>query len=218
MEKVRVLVVNQAKLICNLLTVVLREEPDMEVVGHATAVAEGLALVEKSDIVLVDAGLPDDGALTLVAEVNRKKLGTHVLISGVEKSPKTILKYIEAGADGYILKEFTVSELLAQIRALPQGKALADPEIVAQLMERLSELADLCADHENVQRGLAGLSDRENEVLDLLSEGKSNREIGDALHIELGTVKNHVHNILTKLGVSSRHQAAKVHEQNQEEV
>jgi two-component system response regulator DegU len=179
-------------------------------------VAEAISLADKCDIMLVDADLPQDGALTLSIEVGRKRPDTHVLITGVEKTPKTIIKYIEAGASGYILKEFTLDEMVEQIRGVPEGKALADPEMVAELIDRLGELADMCDDQNALQKGMESLSPREAEVLDLLSDGKSNAEIGEALHIEVGTVKNHVHSILKKLGVTNRRQAAKLAEQAEE--
>ncbi len=216
MKKINVLIVNQANLICNLLAVVLRQEKEINVVGTATAVAEAMELADKCDIMLVDAELPKDGALTLAIEAGRKRPDTHVIITGVEKTPKTILKYIEAGASGYVLKEVSMEELVDQVRALPDGKALADPEMVAELMERLSELADSCADADALQMGLDSLTSREKEVLDLLSARKTNAEISDELHIEVGTVKNHVHSILKKLGVSNRRQAAKLYAQDQE--
>lgn len=215
MKKVNVLIVNQANLICNLLSRVLEEETDITVTGSATSIEDALKLADSSDVMLVDADLPDEGALLLSQKVGRNLPHTDVLITGVEKTPKTILKYVEAGASGYILKEFSIDELVEQIRALPEGKAYADPEIIAELMERLSDLADLCADQEAWQKGLDTLSPREKDVLDLLSESKSNAEISEALHIEVGTVKNHVHSILNKLGGANRQQAANLYEQGQ---
>lgn len=217
MKKINVLIVNQAALICNLLSVVLNQEKGINVVGATTAPDEALKLADKCDIMLVDAELPKDGALTLSLEVGRKRPHTYVLITGIEKAPKTILKYMEAGASGYILKEFSLEMLVEQIHNLPEGRAFADPEMVSELIGRLSELSDLCSDEDDLQKGLDTLSPRENEVLDLLSEGKSNAEIGSCLHIEVGTVKNHVHSILKKLGVSNRQQAANMYEQGQEE-
>ena len=214
MNKVNVLIVNQAALICNLLSVVLNQESGIRVIGTTTTTEDALKLANKCDIMLVDAELPQEGALTLSIEVGRKRPNTHVLITGVEKSPKTIFKYMEAGASGYILKEFSIEKMVEQIRVLPEGKIFADPEIVAELVDRLSELSDLCADRSALQNGLDSLSPRENEVLALLSEGKSNPEIGESLHIEVGTVKNHVHSILKKLGVSNRQEAAQLHDQS----
>jgi DNA-binding NarL/FixJ family response regulator len=214
MKKVKVLIVNQASLVCNLLSIVLRDEPDISIVGTAASVNGAIEQANKCDIMLVDASLPNDGALTLSVEVGRKLPNTHVLITGVDKKPKTILKYIEAGASGYVLEEFSIEDLVEQIRALPEGQAFADPEVVAELMGRLSQLADLCSDHEAMEKGRDGLTPRENEVLELLTEGKSNADIGQKLHIEVGTVKSHVHSVLKKLGVANRHQAARLKEQD----
>ncbi len=210
MSKVTVFVVNKAVLICNLLSVVLQQEPDLEVVGTATAVDDAIAQAEACDVMLVDAELPDNGGLKLATEVGRKRPDTHVVVTGIERAPATILKYIEAGASGYILKEFSLEEMVAQIRALPEGKAFADPEIVAELIERLSDLAEQCSDEAGLQTKLETLSPREGEVLDLLCDGKTNAEIAQSLHIEAGTVKNHVHSILKKLGVSNRQEAARL--------
>lgn len=213
MKKIKVLIVNGANLISNLMTIVLEQEKDIEVVGVATSVDEALNLADNCDLMLVDTELPNEGALALSVEVGRKRPHTHVLITGVEKAPKTILKYMEAGASGYILKEFSTRELVEQIHAVPEGKMHADPEIVSELIERLSQLAELCADEVALQKGIDSLSPREKEVLELIGEGKSNADIGETLHIETGTVKNHVHSILKKLGVSNRQQAAKLVEQ-----
>ena len=121
MKKLDVLIVNQANLICNLLAVVLRQEADINVIGTATTVDQAIKLANKCEIMLVDAELPNEGAITLSIEVGRKRPNTHVLVTGVEKAPQTILKYIEAGASGYILKEFSIEELIEQVRALHRG-------------------------------------------------------------------------------------------------
>lgn len=216
-KDVNVLIVNQAPFICNLLTIVLSQEKDINIIGTATSVDQAIEMASECDIMLVDANLPNEGALSLANKIGRRRPDTHVLVTGVEKAPKTILKYIEAGASGYILEEFSLDVLVEQIRALPEGKAFADPEMVAELIGRVSELADACADQDALQKGVETLSPREKEVLDLLSEGKSNAELANDLHIEVGTVKNHVHSILKKLGVANRQQAAKLYEQEQQE-
>lgn len=213
MGKINIVIVNNDTFVCNLLAVVLAQETDIKVIATVQDAAQAVALAAKCDIMLVDASLPEDGAMKLSIEVGRNRADTHVLITGVEKTPKTIIKYIEAGASGYILKEFSVAEMVEQIQSVSAGEAIADPQMVAELMERVSELADLCADQEALQKGVNTLSPRETEVLDSLSAGKSNAEIGEALHIEVGTVKSHVHSILKKLGVDNRHQAAQIHKQ-----
>lgn len=211
---VEVLIVNPDTLVCHLLSAVLDDEPDIDVISFATTAKEGLSKADKARIVLVDSALPNDGALLLAEKIGKKRPHTHVLVTGVEKSSNSVLKYIEAGASGYILKEFSIEELLEQIRALPEGKAIADPEIVAQLIERLSELADLCDSAKSASERMEALSPREQEILGLISQGMTNADIGKKLHIEVGTVKNHVHNILQKLEVSNRQEASKLFKEN----
>lgn len=211
---VEVLIVNPDKLVCHLLTAVLDDEPDIDVISFATTTKEGLAQADNAKIVLADAALPGNGALQISEKIGKKRPHTHVLITGVEKSSNNVLKYIEAGASGYILKEFSIEELLAQVRALPEGKAHADPEMVARLIERLSELAELCDSAKSASERIETLSAREQEILRLVSKGMTNADIGKKLHIEVGTVKNHVHNILQKLDVANRQEATKLFKEN----
>jgi RNA polymerase sigma factor (sigma-70 family) len=134
-------------------------------------------------------------------------------VTGVEESPQAIMKYVEAGASGYVLSEVNLDDLLGNVRAAPEGKAFASPEIISRLMSRVSELAKLCLDREVILATLESLTPREREILELISQGLSNQEIGERLTIEVGTVKNHVHNILYKLNVESRQEAAELFQQ-----
>jgi two-component system nitrate/nitrite response regulator NarL len=117
-------------------------------------------------------------------------------------------RYVEAGANGYVLKDNSVDELLTRIRVAYREKALVSPKIVAALMSRVTEWAQLFADIEAGISESADLTPREREILELIGQGLTNQEIADSLFIEVGTVKNHVHNILQKLDVSSRQDAA----------
>jgi two-component system, NarL family, nitrate/nitrite response regulator NarL len=204
---IRVLIVNEQHLIASLFASVLDDETDIVVVGRVINATAALKEAGKADVLLVSTGLPDNGALDLVCRLVEDYPDKIVLVVGVAESQWEILKYIEAGASGYILKDDTVEELLDHIRAAYDGKARVSPQIAAALIERVAELAQL------VQPALldadpAGLTPRAIEVLKLIDEGLSNQEIGERLTIELGTVKNHVHNILDKLNVTSRRDAA----------
>jgi DNA-binding NarL/FixJ family response regulator len=136
------------------------------------------------------------------------ELPTKVVVLGLAESEAEILRYVEAGAAGYVLKDDSVEELLSNIRAIHRGEAVVSPEIAAALMSRVTELAQLFTDVDVGAGANPELTDREQEILGLISQGMTNREIAEALIIEVGTVKNHVHNILNKLNVSSRHEAA----------
>jgi DNA-binding NarL/FixJ family response regulator len=207
---IHVLLVNEIRLMCNVLNAALEDEPDIKVVGCATSYNEALEILNRSDVdvVLVSTRLPDRGALRLTETITSDQPTTDVVVLGVTEKKERVLQYVEAGAVGYILKDDTVDDMVAAIQAAQQGKALVSPEIAGALMERVSELASMFADLETGVIESAGLTTRELEVLELLGQNMTNQEIADQLVIEVGTVKNHVHSILSKLNVNTRDEAA----------
>jgi DNA-binding NarL/FixJ family response regulator len=205
---IRVLLVNEMRLVSNVIASVLEDESDIEVVGRAASVDEALALAKESDVVLVSTRLPDNGALKLTSAIAEADPSVKILVLGLGESKERVLRYVEAGADGYVLKNDSVDDLLRHIRAAQRGKALVSPKIAAALMSRVTELAQLFAEIESGLSESADLTPREREILELIGQGLTNQEIADRLVIEVGTVKNHVHSILQKLDVSSREDAA----------
>ena len=205
---IRVLLVNQIRLLGNVLAAVLEDEPDMEVVGCATSVDEALELAPKSDVILVNTRMSDGAALKLIRAITDIELPAKVLALGLAESKEQILHYVEAGAAGYVLKDDSVDDLLQRIRAAHAGRAPVSPKIAAALMSRVAEYAQLLDDVEAGIGEADDLTPREREILDLIGQGLTNQQIADLLVIEVGTVKNHVHSILQKLDASSRHEAA----------
>lgn len=206
----RALLVNEIRLMCNVLAAVLEGEDDIQVIGCATSVNEAIDIInrEKVDVVLVSTHLPEQGALHLTKAITNQNPTTDVLVLGVTERKEQVLQYVEAGAVGYIVKDDTVEDMLAAIRAAQKGKALVSPKIAAALMNRVSDLAGMFADLETGVMENAGLTSRELEVLECLGKNLTNQEIAERLVIEVGTVKNHVHSILSKLNVSTRDEAA----------
>jgi DNA-binding NarL/FixJ family response regulator len=207
---IRVIVVHQTKLIANIIASVLSEEPDIHVVSTAVTVEEALGTLTRSNcnMVLAAANLPNDGALSMTGAVTAAYPNIHVLIIGVPKSESVILQYVMAGAAGYVLKDVPVERLLDNVRAAHQDEALISPTIAAALMNQVAELAQISAQDTLDPQAVADLTAREREVLSLIGDGLTNQEIAERLFIEVGTVKNHVHNILKKLDVNSREEAA----------
>jgi len=207
---INVLLVNEIRLMCNVLTAALEDEPDIKVVGSATSVDEALEKLNHMDIdlVLVSTRMPDRGAFRLTKTITDAQPGTDVVVLGVTEKKERVLQYVEAGAVGYVVQDDSVEDLVAAILAAQQGKALVSPKIAGALMERVSELAGMFAGLETGVVENAGLTPREVEVLELLGQNLTNEEIAEHLVIEVGTVKNHVHSILNKLNVSTRHEAA----------
>jgi two-component system nitrate/nitrite response regulator NarL len=208
LDMIRVLLVNQVVLISNVMAAVLEDEPDMEVIDCAVSIDEALALAPKADVVLVSTGLTSNGALRLTRAITEAGLPAKVLVVGLSESETEILRYIQAGAAGYVLKDDSVEDLTERIRSAYEEKALISPKIAAALMSRVAELASIAAEIRIPDDGSSDLTPREREILELIGEGLTNQQIADRLVIEVGTVKNHVHSILSKLDASNRHDAA----------
>lgn len=207
---IRILVVHQTRLISSIISSVLDEEKDITVLGQATGSDEALERLQKEpcEIVLVAATLPENGALKITEAVAQMEKPPKALVIGLPKSKNAILQYVAAGASGYVLQEVSTERLLDHIRAVYDGKAIISPDIAAALMNHISELAQISTQTDIDPSAYSELTPREREVLELIGEEYSNQQIADRLFIEVGTVKNHVHNILKKLDVSSRHEAA----------
>lgn len=206
---IRVVLVNALRILCNVIAAVLDNEPDIEVVGCTTTMDEALDLARRCDVMVLSTLVPDDTAFKITQAVGGAGLPVKVLILGLAQSKEEILRYIEAGAAGYVLQDDSVDDLLAKVRATFDGQALVSPEIAALLMSRVTELAQVSAEAENTPDISVDLTPREREILMLIGQGLGNQAIATQLVIEVGTVKNHVHSILEKLKVSSRRDAVR---------
>jgi DNA-binding NarL/FixJ family response regulator len=207
---IKLLLVNETRLIGNVIMVALEDESDINVVASVTSMDEALQVIQQKevDIALVSTRLPDQGALKLTRAIVELAPSTKVLALGLTEEKERVLRYVEAGATGYILKDDSLEDLIETVRDARDGKVFLSPEIAAAMIERLSDLAHMFSDIENSVSDTTGLTSREIEVLELIGRGLTNQQIAEHLVIEVGTVKNHVHSILEKLNVSSRKEAA----------
>ena len=201
---IRVLVISGICLYREGLAQMLDRTGAISVVGSASDVSEGLevwtGLCEPPDVILLDTA-PGHAALhirSLLAALPDAR----VLALTVPNRESEILAVAEAGIAGFVTSDASVAELVAAIESVSRGEALCSPSVVAALMRRLSSLARSWADPTEP------LTMREREILELIDEGLSNKQIAQRLRIELPTVKNHVHHILGKLGVNRRAEAA----------
>jgi DNA-binding NarL/FixJ family response regulator len=211
MDPMKVLLVIEVRLIGNLFSSVLEEEQGIRIAGCVTNVDEALQFVQRQqvDIVLVNVGLPNQGALELTRTLVDLVPSAKVLVLGLAEENRTeVLQYIEAGACGFILKDSSVSDLVHAIHLAQRGEAQIPSQIAGMMMQRLCHLSRMFAAVENKIDGDARLTSRELEVLQFIGEGLTNQEIATRLVVEVGTVKNHVHSILEKLNVSTRDEAA----------
>lgn len=209
---IRVLVVHEAALMGNLVSAVLRNEPDMEVVGSVHNAAAAAEFAERCDVVLVRSE-NSGGAFELVNAIAKQLPGAKIIVTGAMESEEIIVRYAEAGVAGYVLESDSVEHMLLTIRAVHGSAGVIASSLTTALMTRMAHLEQL-AREAGVETGVLSeterpsLTAREHEVLVLVGRGMSNAEIAESLTLELGTVKTHVHNILDKLNVSSRYAAA----------
>lgn len=201
---IRVLIVNDSPLYREGLAHVLGKFESMSVVGAVANPDEILAQAAgfQPDIILVQLTAPQ-GPAALRAFVEAAP-NAKVIALGVPDAEKTIIACAEAGASGYLLQHESLEELVATIEAVARGEVSCSPRITATLFRRIGELAA----ERRAWAAAARLTPRELEIVDLVDRGLSNKEIALCLSIQVRTVKNHVHNILEKLQVRRRGEAA----------
>lgn len=213
---IRLMLVHPSPLLSELMMAALQQQPDMLVVGSVATPREALVLLRESvcDLMLVDIQLSPSDVNNLLEAVTRRSSAPKILMTGLPNVEMTILYYLEAGVDGYLLEQDTLDEFISKIRSSYHNEFPLPPAIGAKLIARLAELKQLAlALNGHSARMLnqdVGLTRRESEVLHLIEQGFTNEQIRSCLMIELGTVKNHVHNILEKLGVPDRRHAARL--------
>ncbi len=199
---VRVVVVSDIRLYQEGLTQALARDGRIEVVGSGSSVEDAWEMVPSlaPDVLLLDLGTP--GVLANVRDL--AGVGPKVVVLGVQDAELDILACAEAGASGYALRDATLDELIGCIAAVGRGDLCCSPRMAGVLLRRVAALAGERHD----PRTPGQMTGREAQVLALVDQGLSNKEIAARLHIEVATVKHHIHNILEKLGVRRRGEAA----------
>ncbi|SHN46038.1 response regulator [Cryptosporangium aurantiacum] len=220
MTTVRVLVVDDQRLVREGVASLLALEEDITVVGTAADAREAVAeaVAQQPDVILMDVrmpsspaspahppvpgAIPDLGGVEATAAVRRRAPGCRVLMLTTFDDEEYVVRALRAGASGYLLKDLPAAELARAVRMAHAGVDQFDPAVTARLLAALDRGGSLPVSH-----GLT-LTPREVDVLRLLARGATNREIAAALVVSEGTVKNHVSNILSRLGLRDRTQAA----------
>ena len=227
-DPIRVLIVDDQRLLCEGFRKLIELEPDLEVVGIAGDGEEALAATERlvaaqtaPDVVLMDVRMPRLDGVTATRILKERWPEIRVIILTTFDDRELIYAGLQAGAQGYILKDISAEQLATSIRVVAQGQVLLHPDVASAVLTSLSSVAsapgrptvtlpstDPVTSAQVGVTALAPLTEREQEILALLARGASNREISQTLYIASGTVKNHLSNILGKLGVRDRTQAA----------
>ncbi|QDX92623.1 DNA-binding response regulator [Brevibacillus laterosporus] len=199
---IRVLLVDDHEMVRMGLASYLSTEDDIEVVGEASSGEDGVRLVEEMqpDVVLMDLVMEGMGGIEATRKVREVLPHTKVIVLTSFIDDEKVYPVIEAGAFSYLLKTSRASEIVKAIRAAVEGEPVLESQVASKIMARFRTGAQTPAHQQ--------LTPRELEVLLLIGQGKSNQEIADELIIGIKTVKTHVSNVLSKLGVEDRTQAA----------
>ncbi|PWW23188.1 LuxR family two component transcriptional regulator [Geodermatophilus normandii] len=208
MSPVRVLVVDDQALFREALVTLLGARPEVEVVGEAGDGHQALdrAAALRPDVVLMDLHMPVLDGIGATRRLRVEQPGVRVLALTTFDDDEDVFAALRAGALGYLLKDVSSDRLVEAVLSAARGESVLQPSVAAKVVARFAQLDD--APRERPQPLVVPLSDRELDVLRLLADGRSNREIAGALFLAEGTVKNHVTNVLGKLGARDRTQAA----------
>ena len=194
MDKIRILITDDHPVVREGLAGILAGQDDFEVVGLAADGDTAVTLHDSlnPDVTLMDLRMPNLDGVGAITAIKKKQPSANILVLTTYDSDADIVRAIEAGATGYLLKDTPREDLFRAIRSAAKGESVLTPTVAARLMTRMRAPAE-----EN-------LSAREIEVLQLVAKGSSNKEIGKSLHISTATVKTHLIHIFNKLGVADR--------------
>ena len=200
---VRVFLLDDHEVVRRGIRELLTAEDDMEVVGEAGTAEEAINRIPSTrpDVAVLDVRLPDGDGIEVCRELRSRHPNLACLMLTSFADDEALFSAIMAGASGYVLKQIRGNELVGAIRTIAAGGSLLDPTVTRRVLERIRT-------GEPEDDNLARLSDQERRILDLIAEGKTNRQIAETIFLAEKTVKNYVSSILTKLGMERRSEAA----------
>lgn len=208
MKKIRLLLIEDNRLLRDGIAAMLKGHRDIEVVAASGNGENGILKVHalKPNVILLDLGLRSQNSLHIVEIVKKEFPQAKVIVMDLAPARGDILQFVKAGASGFILKDATLDDFLATIRSVAEGAKVLPPILSGSLFSQIIEQA--------INRGRTNftsaiqMTKREREVIGLLSDGLSNKEIGTRLHVATYTIKSHIHNIMEKLALHTRLEVA----------
>ncbi len=205
MKRLRILLVDDHEVVRLGLKTLLERHPDFEVVAEAGTAAEAVtkALAFQPDVVVMDIRLPGESGIDACRQITEKLPDAKVIMLTSYAEDEMLFAAIRAGAAGYVLKQIGGDELVRAIETVGRGEALIAPSLIKRVLAEVRRAAQ-----REEAAAFADLTLQERQVLALIAEGKTNREIAQALFLGEGTVRNYVSSILSKLNVSNRAEAA----------
>ncbi|MDP4510472.1 response regulator [Nonomuraea turcica] len=200
---IRVFLLDDHEVVRRGVAALLEAEDDIEVIGEAGTAESAIARIPalRPDVAVLDVRLPDGNGVDVCREVRSRLPGLACLMLTSFADDDALFDAVMAGASGYVLKQIHGSDLVGAVRTVAAGESLLDPQTTAAMLQRLRDQASR-------QDPLAALSEQERHILDLIGEGLTNRQIGERLFLAEKTVKNYVSNLLAKLNMQRRTQAA----------
>ncbi|HMG27799.1 MAG TPA: response regulator transcription factor [Acidimicrobiia bacterium] len=200
---VRVFLLDDHEIVRRGVKELLETEGDLEVVGEAGTAAEALARIPptRPDVAVLDVRLPDRDGVQVCREIRSAHPEIHCLMLTSFADDEALFQAIMAGASGYVLKQIKGADVVEAVRAVAAGRSLLDPSVTERVVERLRS-------GQEEDELLARLSPQERNILGLIADGLTNRQIAEQVHLAEKTVKNYVSNLLSKLGMERRTQAA----------
>ncbi len=210
MKKIRVLLIEDNRLLREGISAMLKKQPDMNVV---TTVGNGENILEligkqKPNIVLLDLGLRSQNSLRIVKLVKKNFKETKIIVMDLIPLQADVFDYVQAGVSGFMLKDISVAEFLKTIRSVYKGAQVLPSHLTGSLFSQIVEHA-INGSIPAILAESVRMTKRERQVIELIADGNTNKEIAQKLHLSTHTVKSHVHNILEKLSLSTRVQIAK---------
>ena len=204
MKKIRLLLIEDNRLLRNGILAILKPQKDIVIIAASGDGKDTLLKIKqlKPNVVLLDLGLRSQNSLHVVEIVKKDFPEAKIIVMDLAPVQADILQYVKAGANGFILKDASLNDFLITIRTVAEGSTVLPPLLVDSLFSQIVDHA--------VREGKSKLNEavkmtkREREVIGLLGEGMSNKEIGQKMHISTYTVKSHVHNIMEKLALHTR--------------
>ena len=210
MKKIAILVIEDNRLLRDGIEALLKKQPDMHVVATVGNGENILLMLDKvkPNIILLDLGLRNQNSLQIVKSTKKHSAETKIIVMDLIPLQADVFEFVEAGVSGFILKDASINEFLNTIRSVDQGTKVLPPHLTGSLFSQIVEHALNGSKHSVIDESIR-MTQRERQVIALIADGSTNKEIAQKLHLSTFTVKSHVHNILEKLTLNTRVQIAK---------
>jgi DNA-binding NarL/FixJ family response regulator len=208
--KIRIAIIEDNRLLRDGISVMINEQPDLKVVAAFGEIENSMSKIfnQKPDIILIDLGLRSRNSLDVVKMIKKKSAEMKMIVMDLLPLQSDILDFVKAGVSGFILKEAAVQEFLKTIRQVAEGEKVLPPHLAGSLFTQIVERVANGTPNKSLMQAVR-MTKRERQVVELIADGLSNKEIGTKLHLSQYTVKSHVHNILEKMALHTRVQLAR---------